>query len=593
MGSAILTLFAFGAMIFIHELGHYLAAIRVGVRVEKFYLGFDFWGMKLFKFHHKGTEYGIGIFPLGGYVKMAGQEDMGKAKVTGSPDEFTSKNVWERSQILVAGVVFNFVSAFIFSGLALYLGYRLISPEIGGVLPGGPAWKAGLVKGDRVLSYDGVPTTSFESLRTEVALGGYGEKVSVKIEREGEVKKLWIQPSMGPMDMPSIGIEPQRSLRVLKVIREYPAYEAGLRPGDTLKSVNGVPLDRWEELSPLIQSLADTQKNVKVSFLRDGGEQDVSIPLIKEKRPLLGVRPQLGRQVLDVHPGSDLFKNGVRKGMVLQTINGHDFVDILSLDEKLNIHSLGFKSLQNKLELKFNGTLKDIFDVLYFGDVMDLKKVILSEVSTGSTAEEMGLQVGDEILNLNIEGLPEINGPSWLDLLNAVSKASGKKCELLVKRDELELKLQTKIAEAGTGRVVLGLMPDYEEAKATASTALLWPFHMLRQTYKGMLSLVTGKVDLKHVSGPVGILKVTYLTAEAGLSKLVYLMALLSINLAFLNILPLPVLDGGHLLFCLIEWIKGSPVSEAVMEKAQMAGLAMLLTLFLFATWNDLFQHIL
>jgi regulator of sigma E protease len=122
------------------------------------------------------------------------------------------------------------------------------------------------------------------------------------------------------------------------------------------------------------------------------------------------------------------------------------------------------------------------------------------------------------------------------------------------------------------------------------STTLWWPFHMLRQTYKGLLSFVTGKLSAKNLSGPIGILSITYEVASIGIPYLLYLMALLSINIAFLNILPIPLLDGGHIFFCLIEWIKGSPVSEELMLRFQYVGIALLLAMFSFATWNDLMR---
>jgi regulator of sigma E protease len=172
-------------------------------------------------------------------------------------------------------------------------------------------------------------------------------------------------------------------------------------------------------------------------------------------------------------------------------------------------------------------------------------------------------------------------------LRSAIASAEDKTVTLGVQRGAEHLTLSAKVEKQPTGRKILGVLPDMKLAETSFSAALMWPFHMLRQTYKGVMSLVTGKVPLKHISGPVGILQVTYRVAEVGLAHLVYLMALLSINLAFLNILPIPVLDGGHLMFCLIEWLKGSPVSEQVMEKFQYAGFVMLMSLFVFATWND------
>ena len=594
MTSIILTLIAFGAMIFIHELGHYLAAIKVGVRVEKFYLGFDFWGLKLFKMNIKGTEYGIGIFPLGGYVKMAGQEDFGKANVDGAPDEFTSKNVWERAQILVAGVLFNFISAFVFSALALYLGYRLISPEIGFVEPGGAAWKAGLQSGDKIVSYDGIPITSFDSLGTEVALGGAHEPTKIVIERNGQRQDIFVVPVMGDMDMPSLGVHPQRSTTVSSVVVDSPAHQAGLLPGDELVSVDGKTLNAWEDLSPAIQAQgARGESKVELGILRDGKALSYAVPLVSQKRPMLGIKPQLGNQILDIVPNGVFQRAGVRKGMALSSISGVAVTDILSVPEKAPLGEVVFKGVGDPLLIDFNGDLEALMGELYFGSTTEINDVKLSVVMPDSSAEVMGLKVGDKIKSIKIGEDPVLFSPDWQTLSLAVSEGEGKMSIIEVDRMGKIMSLKGAIESSDTGRYILGLSPDYAMVKGDMMAALLWPFHMLRMTYKSMLSLVMGNVPLKHMSGPVGILKVTYLMAEAGLSKLVYLMALLSINLAFLNILPLPVLDGGHLLFCLIEWIKGSPVSEVIMEKVQYAGLFMLLSLFLFATWNDLMREIL
>lgn len=581
-------------MIFIHELGHYLAAIKVGVRVEKFYLGFDFWGLKLFKINIKGTEYGIGIFPLGGYVKMAGQEDFGKVNVDGAPDEFTSKTVWERAQILVAGVFFNFVSAFVFSALALYLGYRLISPEIGFVEPGGAAWRAGLQSGDKVLSYDGVPISSFISLGTEIALGGVNEPTKLVIERNGQRQDIYVTPMMGPMDLPSLGVNPQRSTTISKVMVDYPAYEAGLLPGDRLVSAGGEPLEAWDELSPIIQKEgARGGKEIELGILRDGNPMTHSVTLVSHKRPMLGIKPQLGTQIIDIMPNGIFQKAGIRKGMILATVSGQPVVDIYSVADETPLGRITFKGVGGEISLDFKGDLDALFDELYFGSVSQIKEVVLSVVMPDSSAEVMGLLAGDKVKSIKIGDEPVLFSPDWVTLSSAVSEVEGNTCVIEVERAGKIIALNGDIKSSDTGRYVLGLVPDHVMVKDNMMAALLWPFHMLRTTYNSMWSLVTGKIPLKHMSGPVGILKLTYLVAEEGLSKLFYLMAFLSINLAFLNILPLPVLDGGHLLFCLIEWVKGSPVSEVIMEKVQYVGLFMLLSLFLFATWNDIMREVL
>ena len=595
--SGVLTLVAFGAMIFIHELGHFLAAKRVGVRVEKFYLGFDFWGLKLLKFNYKGTEYGIGVFPLGGYVKMAGQEDFGKANLQGKPDEFTSKTVWERAQILVAGVVFNFISAFLFSALALYMGYRLVAPVVGEVDTGSAAWSAGLKTGDKVISYDGYPISSFDSLVTEVALGGAAHTVDIVVEREGHTLTIPLKPKLELMDFPSIGVERPLSMQVMGVIENSAAEKAGIKPGDVIRKIQGESLLNWNDISPKVNRLAHAgthEQNVELE--RAGQKMTVTIKPEVQKAPLLGFRPSLGRQVQKVQPQSPLALAGVEAGMNLVSVNGIEVNDIVSVDEKqwddASELSLVFSTTDQPLKVTFKGTWDELSVMMFFGYVEKIEKVVVSRVEKNSEAELMGLKAGDHITALHVEGQNSMVAPKWLDLAKAISAALGKKVELDVQRGTQMLTLKGEVREKETEHYSLGLIPDALAAQADFSTVLILPFSMLRQTYKGLLSLVTGKVALKNISGTVGILKATYMVASVGLPHLFYLMALLSVNLAFLNILPIPVLDGGHLLFCLVEWIKGSPVNENIMEKIQYVGFAILMSLFVFSTWNDLTQHV-
>ena len=148
-----------GVVVFIHELGHFLAAKSVGVRVEKFYLGFNFFGLG-WKTNYKGTEYGIGLFPLGGYVKVAGIIDESMdTQYTGSPDEFCSKNTLEKVWIMSAGVIMNFLLAIIIiSHLTYHNGVNIPDPRaiVGQVIPDYPAENLGLQEGDQILSINGV-----------------------------------------------------------------------------------------------------------------------------------------------------------------------------------------------------------------------------------------------------------------------------------------------------------------------------------------------------------------------------------------------------------------------------------------------------
>ena len=160
-----------GVVVFIHELGHFLAAKSVGVRVEKFYLGFNFFGLGIKK-EYKGTEYGIGFFPLGGYVKVAGVIDESMdTGYAGSPDEFRSKNTFQKVWIMSAGVIMNFVlSILLFFYLTYHTGINEPDPRaiIGKVMPSYPAETLGLMEGDQILFINGVRITNWEEMTQEI-----------------------------------------------------------------------------------------------------------------------------------------------------------------------------------------------------------------------------------------------------------------------------------------------------------------------------------------------------------------------------------------------------------------------------------------
>ena len=164
-------IFVIGVVVFLHELGHFLAAKSVGVKVEKFYLGFNFFGLGIKKVY-KGTEYGIGLFPLGGYVKVAGVIDESMdSEFTGSPDEFRSKNTFEKIWIMSAGVLMNFIlSIFLFSHLTFYGGIHEPNPNpiIGTLLPDYPAENIGIKIGDEIISINNKSISSWDDMTKEI-----------------------------------------------------------------------------------------------------------------------------------------------------------------------------------------------------------------------------------------------------------------------------------------------------------------------------------------------------------------------------------------------------------------------------------------
>ena len=171
-------IFVFGILVFVHEFGHFIAAKLVGIRVERFYLGFDMFGLRLLRFTRGDTEYGIGIVPLGGYVKMAGLIDESMdAETTGAPDEFMSKNVWQKMFAISAGVLMNMVLGFVIYYI-LSLSAQIsdqpdtfdatnLPPVVDFVSDEMPASKAGMVSGAMITEVAGVSINSWDDL-TEI-----------------------------------------------------------------------------------------------------------------------------------------------------------------------------------------------------------------------------------------------------------------------------------------------------------------------------------------------------------------------------------------------------------------------------------------
>jgi len=347
--STVAFIFVLGVLVLVHEVGHFIAAKMTGVRVEVFSIGF---GKKLWSFKKADTEYRISLIPLGGYVKPAGENP--EEKRDGAPWEFLSKPVGIRAAIVAAGPVFNYLVAFIIFAFVFFIGVPTLTTKVGALEDGYPAQKAGIQKGDRIIS------------------------------------------------------------------------------------VNGEKIKFWEELSASIQDKTDN-------------------------KPV-----------------------------------------VLELQRKDKIFSL---KIIPKVE-----NIKNIF-----GD--DVKIALIGVAPSEETT--------------------------------------------IVKYGFL------KSISAGANRVVL----------------------LTKMTYFALYKMAIGQMSVRDsLSGPIRIYKITGEAAKLGFVYLLQIMATLSISLGIINLFPIPVLDGGHLLFLLCEKIKGKPVSLKVQEIATRIGFSMLIVLMVFVFYNDLMK---
>ena len=268
-------LFVLGVLIFVHELGHFLAARRLGVRVLTFSLGF---GPKILKTTRGDTEYCISAIPLGGYVKMAGESPDDPR--SGAPDEFLSKTKWERFQVLIMGPVMNILLAVVVLAVVLAQGaevpaYDEQPPVLGAVRADSVAARAGLMPGDRILTVAGDEVADWKDLA--IAIGTRANRpVTITLDRAGRTESVEVKPTAeGRFEIGDIGVLPDVSPIAKEVQPGDPADKAGVKPGDVVVAVNGERVIFPEDLKKAIASRGGMP--IDLDIRRNGTPQRITL----------------------------------------------------------------------------------------------------------------------------------------------------------------------------------------------------------------------------------------------------------------------------------------------------------------------------
>jgi regulator of sigma E protease len=254
-----------GLLVFIHEFGHFIMAKRAGVRVETFSFGF---GPRLFGWKRGETDYRISALPLGGYVKMTGEDP--KEEAAQSPYSFTMKSVWERMKIVVAGPLMNLLLPFFLMPLVYLIGiqqpaYLDAPPIVGWVEEGSPAEKAGFHTGDRIVSIQSEPTPTWE--RVDILFASNpGKALSVEILREPKVVRLTITPESRETSGGYTGLLQEMPPLIDSVEPNLPAAKAGLQKGDKIIAIQGERMIHWVQMAKIIR--AHPQEPLEITILR-------------------------------------------------------------------------------------------------------------------------------------------------------------------------------------------------------------------------------------------------------------------------------------------------------------------------------------
>lgn len=268
-------------LIVLHELGHFLAARAFGIKVEKFYLFFDAWGVKLFKFNYKGCEYGIGWLPLGGYVKIAGMIDESmdteQLKAEPQPWEFRSKPAWQRLIVMMGGIIVNVIlGMFIFWMLTYKYGETYVdnSRLANGVTPGIIGKQIGIQPGDHIIAIDGLPVVRFNDIVGPKVLMG---NTTLTVERGNETINVEVPGdilnSVADYDRNEFVSVRERTMSIAGIQEGSIAEKAGLQVGDSILQVNNTPVPFWDEVRETVSANAGNE--ITLLLLRGGDSTTV------------------------------------------------------------------------------------------------------------------------------------------------------------------------------------------------------------------------------------------------------------------------------------------------------------------------------
>ncbi|MHC4416552.1 MAG: site-2 protease family protein [Planctomycetota bacterium] len=698
----VLIIVGFGILIFVHELGHFLAAKWAGIRTEVFAVGMGtpmfawrkgiglVWGsthrrvvaktgkapadlghQELARHGLGETEYSLRWLPIGGFVKMLGQDDVNPSYVSADPRSYNVCPVGKRMVVVSAGVLANLLLAIFLFIVAFLVGVKFEAPIVGSVAASLPAGTTaadnaevlgistvGVQPGDLVARIDGRPVRTFADVHIASAMSKPGVPLALTVQRAGvaEPLRFTLIPQVDEITgLLSIGLFPASSTTLFEkdpddlirlALEKTGAAEAGVEPGMTMIRAGGVLLRTFEQFQHEVDASEGRAVPTVWSAVDGHGEPvgpTVGADIPVRPRGQLLRYPELAEDGLrDVEQG--LF--GLTPLMRIEWITpSSENVGVLETGDVVlrvgPVHAPRLAQLRGELERRAGGEIS--MTVLRDGQEVDLDARvdrrgmlnILPQYAwdlpyTASPMRQTAAPApdGDELVardtpvaDLLLMGgtrIDAVNGVpvgDWAQLremlrahtADAAARGDGETVSVAVTHPtpgreggEVDLVLTAEdvrqLHELGwfTDLSATAFQPLYTTLSAGNNplAAMAMGFHetytFVMMTYLTIDRLLRGSVGVEQIRGPVGIVHIGAKVADRGLMYLIFFLGIISVNLAVINFLPIPIVDGGLLLFLVYEKLKGRPPSLTFQNAATVVGLVMIATVLLVVTWNDI-----
>jgi regulator of sigma E protease len=592
------------------------------------------------------TEYRIGLIPFGGFVKMLGQEDAGAVQETADPRSFTNKSIWIRIAVVAAGVIFNAISAFLIFMVVFMVGLPLKPAVVGSVMPGSPAERQGLRPGDEIIEIDGETFVDFMYLVPAVALSGKGEPIHFKVKRpDGRIDSVAIvaeDPVLPDIPGRSLGIRQAQTLTIERKVtpKEAALIEklSGLKPGDQIVAVGGKPVANAWELDEVIRGTFSDSITLTVKRESDKGAAknvDVRIPLqwpqttanfstefdlchvgslvprlkvITDLEPFSGSKGLLSKWFGSKSSAADKPAPLLRKGDIILKVGDianptYEELRQVTIDSKnktmaMTVLRKDDDGKEEPVTVDLKPRAKPNSDRVTIGIAvaLDAEHPVLARV-VGKDQPTLEIPRGATITAVDGQ---EVR--SFYDIARLIDANAGEKVSIEYRVDEqtagsvgLDIPKEGAVQVAPVFGVAVPLQDLTRIFKAPNPAAAVgwglkktWQF--IVQSVITLNRLISREVSPESLMGPVGIVSVSYTIASRSLVDYIYFLGLISSCIAVMNLLPLPIVDGGVIVLLLIEKLRGKPLSEKVQEIISYAGIAFLLAVFLWLTYNDILR---